>query len=496
MRVVWQDSPDSFDAPVGGGATLAGWDAVTEVVFWGSMLAYDGASGGPAPNIAAAMPEVSADGTVLTFTLRPDVKFHNGRVITADDFKYSWERMIDPALKSWGASNLSNIVGYEDVRKQNTKDLTGVEVLDPTTIRVTLTQPDFTILNAMSLPITAPVPREEVERLGDAKFGQTPVGFGPFKVESYDGANQRAIFVRNEDYMYPGLPYLDEIEYRWGVDANLQMLQLQNGDCDLVGDGVPPDQVAATLANPELKDFVHQLPSPGVRWITLFDNHPPLDDVRVRQALNWAVDRESLSRVVADASAWGSPFPQELGDFPRVFQPYTYDPEKAKQLLADAGLSGGLSLTLTFSGSSPDPKTAQVLQQQLQDVGVTLELDQVSYGAMVDLERKQEAEMTTSTWYLVQPTPADILNAVYISGGSSNYNGYANPQVDSLAKQAVAEFDEQTRNQMYAEVERLIGEDAPGIFLQSLTWLAAVSPNVHNYQYRGDQYTYYDRLWF
>ncbi|MGZ8571122.1 MAG: ABC transporter substrate-binding protein, partial [Actinomycetota bacterium] len=93
-------------------------------------------------------------------------------------------------------------------------------------------------------------------------------------------------------------------------------------------------------------------------------------------------------------------------------------------------------------------------------------------------------------------TPADILNAVYISGGSSNYNGYANPQVDTLAKQAVAEFDESVRNEMYAQVEQLIGEDAPGIFLQSLTWLAAVSTEVHNYQYRGDQYTYYDRLWF
>jgi peptide/nickel transport system substrate-binding protein len=114
----------------------------------------------------------------------------------------------------------------------------GVEVIDATTISSRSEQPDFTILNAMSADHGSG-PQEEVERLGDAKFGQTPVGFGPFKVESYDGANQRAIFVRNEDYMYPGLPYLDEIEYRWGVDANLQMLQLQNGDCDLVGDGVP-----------------------------------------------------------------------------------------------------------------------------------------------------------------------------------------------------------------------------------------------------------------
>src|SRR4030067_3453448 len=133
----------------------------------------------PAGRAGAARPPATAP--VPPFPVRPDVKFTTGRVLPSDEFKYSWERMIDPALKAWGASNLSNIVGYEDVRKQKTKDLTGVEVLDSTTIRVTLAQPDFTILNAMSLPITAPVPQEEVERLGEAQVSQTPGGFGPFE---------------------------------------------------------------------------------------------------------------------------------------------------------------------------------------------------------------------------------------------------------------------------------------------------------------------------
>jgi ABC-type transport system substrate-binding protein len=496
MRASFQNAPDSFDAPLGGGTALIGWDVVTEVVFFGSLLAYDGASGGPAPNIAAAMPDVSTDGKTLTFTLRPDVKFHNGRVITADDFKWSWERMLDPTLKSWGASYLSNVVGYQDVRKQKTKILEGVEVVNATTLKVTLAQPDFTILNAMSLPITAPVPREEVARLGDTKFGQTPVGFGPFKIESYDEANQRAVFVKFDEYMYPGLPYIDSVEYHWGVDPSLQMLQLQHGDVDLVGEGVPANQVAATLANPTLKQFVRPFPSPGVRWVTLFQNHPPLDDVRVRQALNWAVDRDALDRVIRDATGFGSPFPGNLGNFPRVFQPYTLDTAKAKQLLSDAGFASGFTLTLTFSNSSPEPEIAQVLQQQLKEVGVAVRLNQVSYSAKFALEAKQEPEMTTDAWYLVQPTAADIVDAVYISSGSSNYNLYSNTQVDTLAKQALAEFDEKTRNEKYAQIEKLIGDDAPGIFLQSLKWNAAVSPKVQNYQYRGETYSYYDRLWF
>ncbi len=137
-----------------------------------------------------------------------------------------------------------------------------------------------------------------------------------------------------------------------------------------------------------------------------------------------------------------------------------------------------------------------MLQQQLKEVGITLELNQVSYGAKFALESKQQPEMTTDQWFMVQPTAADIVDAVYTSGGSSNYNLYSNPQVDTLAKQALSDFDETTRNAKYAQIEKLIGDDASGIFLQSLKWNAAVSPKVQNYHYRGDTYSYYDRLWF
>jgi peptide/nickel transport system substrate-binding protein len=314
-------------------------------------------------------------------------------------------------------------------------------------------------------------------------------------VQSYDGSGQRAVFVRNPQYMYPGLPYIDRIEYRWGVDPSLQMLQLEHGDADLVGDGAPSTQVAAIEANPATAKYLRPFPSPGVRWISLYQNHPELKDVRVRQALNWAVDREAIGRVVKDAAPWGGPFPQDMAGMPASYQPYGNDVEKAKALMSEAGVSS-LSLQFTFSEAPPYPQIAQILQQQYRAINVHLSLNQVSNSALYSLEQKQTPQMSGDSWYLVQPTPADIVNAVYISSGSSNYNKYSNPRVDELAKKAVTLFDVAERNAVYGQIEQLITDDAPGIFLMSLKWLVAVSPDVQNYQYRGETYSYYDRLWF
>ncbi|MGH3185627.1 MAG: ABC transporter substrate-binding protein, partial [Streptosporangiaceae bacterium] len=266
--VVWSDPPNSFDPAVG--YNLTAWDAITELVYFGGLMAYDKQLGGPVPNIAAAPPILSADSTTLTFKLRQGVKFHNGRAIVASDFIYSWERMLTPVLASWATSYLTSIVGANAMIAGKTKHLEGVEAPDDHTLVVHLTAPDFTILNAFALPMTAPVPKEEVERLGDTKFGQMPVGFGPFRIVSYDSAGETASFERFDEYMYPGLPYLDAVTYRWGVDSNVQLLQLESGDVDLLGPGIPSSQAAHVLATPTLRALTQERPSPGNLWLTIY----------------------------------------------------------------------------------------------------------------------------------------------------------------------------------------------------------------------------------
>src|SRR5579875_3612641 len=249
VNVVWSDPPDSFDPAVG--SNLTAWDCITELVFFGALMAYDRQFGGPVPNLAAAPPRVSPDGTTLTFRIKPDVRFHNGRAIVAGDFAYSWQRLLDPKLASWGASYLSSVVGADAVMAGKAAHLDGVEAPDDATLAVHLTAPDFTILNALALPITAPVPREEVERLGNVRFGQTPVGYGPFRIVSYDGAGQTARFERDPRYFYPGLPYLSAVEYHWGADPQIQLLQLEHGVADIIGSGIP-----SSIARQHLADHV------------------------------------------------------------------------------------------------------------------------------------------------------------------------------------------------------------------------------------------------
>jgi ABC-type transport system substrate-binding protein len=499
VSVVWSDPPNSLDPAVG--YNLTAWDAISELVFFGGLMAYDKQLGGPVPNIAAAQPTMSPDDTTLTFKLRQGVKFHNGRDIVASDFIYSWERMLAPALASWATSYLTSIVGANAVIAGKAKQLEGVEAPDDHTLVVHLTAPDFTILNAFALPFTAPVPREEVERLGDARFGETPVGCGPFRITSYDSAAQTARFERFDQYMYPGLPYLDDVVYRWGVDPNVQLLDLQNGAVDLLGPGIPSSQAAHVLATPNLKALTQQRPSPGNVWLTIYLENAPFDNQKVRQALNWAVDREALGRVTYGTFApWGAPFPAQESDFTTTFTPYGYNPAKARQLLSEGGYPDGFSATLTVSTDDPYPAIAQIVQEQLAAVGVRITLNQVSSNALVSLEEAAVSggthlQLDADDWYQVQPTPADEVDALYVTGASSNYNNYSNPQVDALAAEARRTFDEVARNKLYAQIQQIIGEDAPFVFLESALWLAGVGPRIHNYQYRGETYSYYDRMW-
>jgi ABC-type transport system substrate-binding protein len=499
VRVVWSDPPNSFDPALG--YNLTAWDAITELVFFGGLMAYDKQIGGPVPNIAAAPPAISADSRTLTFRLRPGVKFHNGRDIVASDFIYSWERMLNPKLASWATSYLTSVAGANAVIAGKTRKLEGVQAPDDHTLVIHLAQPDFTILNALALPMTAPVPREEVERLGATRFGQTPVGCGPFRITSYDSAAQTATFERFDDYMYPGLPYLSAVTYRWGVDPQVQLLQLQNGDVDLLGPGIPSSQAAHVLATPALRALTQQRPSPGNLWMTIYMDKAPFSNQKVRQALNWAVDRAAIGRVTYGTfTPWGAPFPATIADFTPVFRPYGYDPARARQLLAEAGFPHGFSATLTIGSDDPYPAIAQIVQAQLAAVGVHLSISQVSSNALLSLEEAEQKggghlQLDEDDWYEVQPTPADEVDALYTTGASSNYNRYSNPQVDKLAAQARETFDETARNKLYAQIQQIIGDDAPFVFLLASEWLAGVGKRVHNYQYRGETYSYYDRMW-
>jgi ABC-type transport system substrate-binding protein len=490
--VGYSDIADSFDPVLG--VNLVGWDFISELGFFGSLLAYAGQGGGPMANLTE-MPTVSADSKTLTFKLRPGVKFHNGREITADDVKWSWERLLLPATASWGSSYLAPVVGAKAITNGKTKKLDGFEVLDAKSFNVHLEAANFTFLDACSLCVTAPVPPEEVQRLGN-KFGKTPVGWGPYKVESFDEAGQRAHLVKFDDYLYKGLPYADEVEMRWGIDAQSLMLQLKNGDIDVIGDGVPTSLLGSARKDPSLSPLLVDIPVLANYIIRLNCTTPPLSDPKVRQALNWAVNQADLIKIMHGAAVANTkPFPAGIAGYTSTFPGYGYDPTKAKQLLQEAGHANGFDLTLLLDPTSPGANMCQVVQQQLAAVGVKVNLESMKATAIYSLAQSGKFSAFYDFWYMIQPTPADWVDTLFITGGSSNYARFSNSEVDQLAKQADASFNETKRNEMYARIEQIIGENPPGIFLGDIGYVAGVGKRIQNFHFRGDMQNYYDRMW-
>ncbi|MFJ5646176.1 ABC transporter substrate-binding protein [Streptomyces sp. NPDC093223] len=488
----WATEAQSYDPAIGW--DLHSWDAISTVLH-SPLYTYAGQDGGPAPMAAAAMPKVSRDGRVYTIPLRRNVRFHNGRLVTAQDYVESLTRVLDPAVASWAASYLFGIEGAEGFYKQKAKRVTGLSALDPHTLQIHLSEPDILMLPLLCQPYTVALPAEEIKRLGKA-FGRTPVGTGPFRITSYDGKGQRATFQRFDDYFWPGTPLIESIEYRWGIDYGMQSLQLQGGSVDILGEGLVASQAAKFTADEKTRGkFVRPIPVRGTQWLSLNLKRRELRDRRVRQALNWAVDRDQLMRVTFGLSdPWGLPFPKNLSRYRPTAKPYTYDPDRARSLLREAGVRR-LRLDFPLGTQEPWPLLAQVLQQQLAEVGVDIDLRHMGQPAFDQITAKGEGDIYGNRYYLSLNSGLDVVQANYTSDASYNYTGYRNHRVDTLTAKARRSRSVEEANSLLTQIEEEILADAPSVFLANMNFLAGRAPDIHNYQMRGETSTYYDRLW-
>ena len=489
----WQQEANSFDAAVG--YDFQSWEALNQLLY-APLYSFEGQDGGPEANAARALPKLEKGGRRLIIELRPGVRFANGRDVTAEDYIYSWERVLDPDVRSWAASYLYPIAGAEELYKGEASSLAGVRARGRMTLEIELTKPDETFIGILTQPYTAAVPREEVERYGK-KFDENASGAGPFRLESYDLGAREAIFVRNPHYFWKGLPYLDQVIFRWQLEPQLQIEQLQRGDIDMIGDGISSSLVAQVNSNPALQPFVEPVVLQANRWVALNLRRPPLDDARVRQALNYATDREQLSRITyGEATPWGGPLPRDLT--PSGADTYDYDPERAQALLAEAGAEGLAIELLISSEADPWPQFAQILQQQWAGLGIDIEIAAVGAGAFYERTVSTDgadADSWGDNWYYTTGNALELAAATYVTGGASNYSGYSNPQVDKLVERSRSAGSNAERETLLAEINELITVDAPSVFLQNINYVAGRNPDLSNFQYRGEYGAYYDRLW-
>jgi peptide/nickel transport system substrate-binding protein len=412
---------------------------------------------------------VSDDGLTYTFKLREGVKFHNGRPMTSADVKYSFERAVNPATQSPGGGYFGMIAGYDDVAGGKATTLSGIETPDDKTVVFKLTRPDATFLHLMAINFGYVVPKEEVEKAG-ADWGKQPVGTGAFKfVEWVPGQNIK--LERNKDYFRAGVPYLDNVTFEFGQDPTVAVLRLKKGEIDVVGDGIPPAQFAEIMADPANKELIAEGNQLHTGYVTMNVTQPPFDNVKVRQAVNMAINKERIVRLINNRAAPASQaLPPAMPGYNPENSGYAFDPEGAKKLLAEAGV-GEITTELYVMNVDPNPRIAQAIQQDLAAVGIKAEIRSLAQAEVIAAGGAGKAPMIWSggmAWIADFPDPANfyygILGCAGAVEGGWNWSKYCNTALDERATKADAMVKDDQQDARIAEWKAIFDDvlkDAP-----------------------------------
>ena len=427
---------------------------------------------------------ISDDGLEYTFNLREGVTFHDGTPFNAEAVKFNFDRMLDEnhPFADTGPFPLSFFFSSVE----------NVEVVDDLTVKFTLNEAFAPFMSNLASPTGLIVSPAAVEQYG-ADYGRHPVGTGPFKFEEWQ-SNTSVVASRNADY-WDGAPSLEAVIFRPITDANTRVAEMLSGGIDVLLE-TPPDNVAQFRddANFEVVEAV----GPHVWYVMLNAKEGPFADVRVRQAVNYAVNKESLVNDVLQGTAEVSagPIPPAFNwAYNEEVDPYPYDPEKAKALLAEAGAEGAsLTFFVTEGGSGMlDPvPMGTAIQADLAAVGLDVEIETYEWNTFLSevnpgLEGK--ADMAEMAWMTSDPDTLPFLTlrtAAWPEEGGFNSSYYSNPEVDELLDQARVSTDPDERADLYKQVQAIAHEDAPWLFVANWKQNAVVTSAVEDFELQPD----------
>ena len=405
--------------------------------------------------------DISKDGLTYTFHLRPNVKFHDGTPLTAEAVKFCFDRQLNDQGPFYATGTYPYVKGFLG-------NVAGVEVVNPATVQIRLKSPLTPFLQYLahhSLYIYSP---DALKKWGK-DIVKHPVGTGPFKLETWE-PGVRVVLARNDQY-WGGAPKVRQAIYVPIIEAQARLSAIKTGEIDLTMD-VPPDSLADLRKDPDL--VVAETNSSAVWYVALNTRHAALKDKRVRQALNYAVQKDAIIRDILKGTAIvaTTPLSPVYGPYHEdKTQRYPYDPEKAKALLKEAGFANGFDVTFfvpeSGSGMQSPVEMGTVIQANLAAVGVRAKIQTMEWGAYLKkyLDGPDMAEMS---W---NPSIGDPDHMMYMLLSSDrfppafNAGFYQNPRVDELLRKGRTTIDEKERIPLYREAQRLVVEDAPWIFV-------------------------------
>ncbi|APZ41798.1 ABC transporter substrate-binding protein [Acidihalobacter ferrooxydans] len=434
----------------------------------------------PAPALATSW-TISKNGLVYTFDLRKGVKFQDGTPFNAEAVKFNFDRMLDkndPYHKLTGPFPLAFF--FSDVDK--------VTVLGPYKVQFTLKKPYAPFLSNLAYPTGLIVSPTAVKKYGK-NYGSHPVGTGPFEFVEWD-RNNKVVLKRNPHY-WNGEPALKTVIFRPITDTNTRVSELLSGGINVMF-GVPPNSLRL-FQNANFKTY--QQVGPHVWFVILNEKDGPLKSKLVRQAMNYAVNKEAIVKNVLKGTATvanGPIAPAFAWAYDKNLKPYPYDPAKAKKLLAEAGYPHGFSTTFYVtqggSGMLSPVEMGTAIQADLAKVGIKVKIETFEWNTFlskVNAGLKGNVGMAEMAWMTNSPDTLPFLTLrtqAWPSKGGFNSGYYSNPEVDKLLEQARTSSNQAERAKLYKKVQVIVHNDAPWIFVANWKQNAVTTANVKDFK--------------
>jgi oligopeptide transport system substrate-binding protein len=436
----------------------------------------------PAPDIARKW-EISDDGRTYTFYLRKDVKFHNGRQVKAQDFKYSLERACDPDTGSLTAATyLGDIVGVKEVLAGKAKEISGIKVIDDYTLQITIDAPKSYFLSKLTYPTAFVVDKENLA--SGREWWRHPNGTGPFKLKEWE-ENNLLILERNELY-YGELAKVNSVVFQlWG---GVPMNMYETGEIDVSSVDIEYIDKVTDKSGPFYREL-QVVPELSFFYIGFNTTKPPFDDANLRRAFSQAIDKDKIVSLVYKGTVQRADgiLPPGMPGFNEDLSGLNFDVTRARELIANSKYGSvdrlpPITITTSGWGGLISPALEAVIHQWRQNLGVEVKVRQLEPQRFLYYLKQEKDEMYFIGWVADYPHPQDFLDILFHTGVDNNYGEYSNPQVDALLEMANVELDKDRSLALYQQVEQLLVDDAACIPLWFGQNHILVKPYIKGYE--------------
>jgi oligopeptide transport system substrate-binding protein len=434
------------------------------------------------PDLAESW-DVNDDGTIYTFHLRENARFHNGRPVTSGDVIYSWDRAANPETESDTVlTYLGDIIGVKERHDGSANEISGLKAIDDKTIQVSIDAAKPYFLYKLTYPTAFVVDKANVE--SGSEWYRTPNGTGPYRLARWDRFKLK-ILERNDDY-YLELPSIRFIVVKIFTGDELRLYE--SGDIDVAGVSLYDLDRILDPNEPLNEDLISDV-SLCTDYINFDTTKPPFDDVNVRQAFSMAFDRQKYMDVVLLGKSLPAEglYPPALPGYDVNIEGLPYDPGKARELLAISKYGGAENLpAITFTtsgyGSDVDSQTSALAQMWKQNLGVEIIIENLQPDVYYDeIKTGNYGQLLSNGWCADYPDPENFADVLFHTGAESNESKYSNAELDALLDKARVEVDASKRIEMYQQAERIIINDAPVLFLNHPIFHVLVKPRVKGY---------------